>query len=465
MGFGQPARHHSLRRIINNPKVQELHKRIGRRPESASKPAASFLSPADTLALKQKAGSLPSFVVALDSDSDSTEWDDGYPGAYVGYLTSVAVAIRLDELTAAHNSGTGITPENFRKLKKTQSSEATLPGIGIVLDDCEDETESFRRALYEMMGSQDPIGDGKETLLKTYEAIVDGRFNQPTGLKCPFDNDQSQCGAQGADYVLNAGCYKCNCSEKKRLHSTDWLRLSDGLRAGSHSNAFAETAEFLQKLTLLNVLRHMERINALGAAKQIAFIIDGPLSVPGLVASSRPFIEAELQRLNALVKKATDSDLLIVGIEKSGRFVNHFERIEREHQKQHGSEFPRGSLLLPDNDYIRKNIIPGKKTFGESSSFGRRLLYRNVHAVNMVASVPFLRPGDRNIDQKAAPDQFPRLPDVLNLLDAIWSRRYENGVMPLIIAHAEAAIPLHLGNKVFTKLLSEAAGLNKQPRP
>lgn len=464
MGFpGEPTRHHSLRRIVNNPKVRELHQRIRRRPESATKPAASFLSPAATLALKQGATPLPTFVVALDSSSNSIEFDDGYPGASAGYLTSVAVVIRLSELTAAHASGTGIPPEKFRDLKSTQSTEAVLPGMGLLIDDCEDEAESFRRALYEMMAAQDPIGDGAESLLQTYEALVASRLNQTTDLRCPFDNGHSECGGQAQGFVLSAGSYTCSCAKKKRLHSTDWLRLSDGLHADSHSNAVNEAAEFIQKLTLLNVLRFMERTDALSSAANIAFVIDGPLSVPGLVASMKPLVEAELQRINAAVRKQTDSDLLIIGVEKSGRFVNHFARIEREHQKQHGCEFPRGSLLLPDNDYIRKNIIPGIKPFGESSSFGRRLLYRNLHAVNIVASVPYLRAGDDDIVRPAEPAQFPRLADVLNLLDEIWSRQYENGVMPLIVAHAEAAIPLHLGAKVFSKLLKEAGGNRVRP--
>lgn len=461
MGFdGEPTRHLSLRRIVNNPKVRELHARIKRRPAFETTPGASFLGPEATDDLKKTGRGTPAFVVALDSSSNSIEFDDGYPGASAGYLTSVAVVIRLQELTSAHATGHGVPPERFRNLKNTQSSEAVLPGVGLLIDDCEDEAESFRRALYEMMETQDPIGDGTESLLKTYEAIVASRLGQETSLECPFHNGHTECGSEKPQFTLKPGCYECGCSRKRRLHSTDWLRLSDGLSSDSHSSAVNEAAEFIQKLTLLNVLRFMERTQALGAAANIAFVIDGPLSVPGLVASIKPLFLEELQRINREVRKITGTDLLIVGVEKSGRFVNHFERIEREHQKRHAKELPRGSLLLPDNDYIRKNVIPGVKPFGESSSFGRRLLYRNIHAVNLVASVPFLHKDDDDITRKAEIGQFPRLPDVLRLMDEVWSRQYENGVMPLIVAHAEAAIPLHLGAKVFKQILKEAWGKN-----
>jgi len=438
---------------VNNAKVKELHGRIKRRPATHENPGSSFLSPSDTRTIKATGAGQPAFVVALDSSSNSFEFDDGFPGATAGYLTSVAVVIRFSELIAAHKAG-GIAPEKFRELKQIQSSEAVIPGIGLIIDDCEDEQESFRLALYEMMEVQDPIGDGGESLLETYEALIEDRIGKETDLECPHSNGNSEC--QGsAGFILNKGCYFCPCPLKKRLRSTDWLRLSDGLNSESHSNAVNEAAEFIQKLTLLNVLRFMERSNALLAAPGIAFVIDGPLSVPGLVASMQPLVVNELMRINDKVRATSGTDLLVLGIEKSGRFVNHFQRIEREHQKRHSQELPRGSLLLLDNAYIRRNIIPGKKPFGESSSFGRRILYRNIHGVNIVASLPFLREGDEDIVRTAEQSQFPRLPDVLALLDDIWSRQYDNGVMPLIVAHAEAAIPLHLGAKVFAQMLKE----------
>lgn len=46
-------------------------------------------------------------------------------------------------------------------------------------------------------------------------------------------------------------------------------------------------------------------------------------------------------------------------------------------------------------------------------------------------------------------NQFSRLGDVMNLLDMLVSSRHPNSVSPLISAHAEAAIPLNLGKRIF----------------
>lgn len=59
------------------------------------------------------------------------------------------------------------------------------------------------------------------------------------------------------------------------------------------------------------------------------------------------------------------------------------------------------------------------------------------------------------IKKTAKPSQFPRLADTLDLLDLLVSMRYPNAVIPLIAAHAEAAIPLQMGEKVLDKLTRE----------
>jgi hypothetical protein len=43
----------------------------------------------------------------------------------------------------------------------------------------------------------------------------------------------------------------------------------------------------------------------------------------------------------------------------------------------------------------------------------------------------------------------------MHLLDRLVSNRYPNAISPLISAHAEAAIPLNLGKKIFEDIARE----------
>ena len=60
----------------------------------------------------------------------------------------------------------------------------------------------------------------------------------------------------------------------------------------------------------------------------------------------------------------------------------------------------------------------------------------------------------------ANPDQYSRLVDVMDLLDHLASSRYPNSVTPLISAHAEAAIPLHLGRRLFESIAKDIINQN-----
>jgi hypothetical protein len=53
-------------------------------------------------------------------------------------------------------------------------------------------------------------------------------------------------------------------------------------------------------------------------------------------------------------------------------------------------------------------------------------------------------------------DAFPRLGDALNVLDHLSTYLYQDGFMPLVRAHAHAAIPLKRGTNILLGLFGEA---------
>ncbi len=80
--------------------------------------------------------------------------------------------------------------------------------------------------------------------------------------------------------------------------------------------------------------------------------------------------------------------------------------------------------------------------------------YKTKSGALIVASLPFYCEVDKDLNV-ATPDRFPRLSDALNLLDELASTRYPNALIPIISAHAEAAIPMNLGSRILEKLARE----------
>jgi hypothetical protein len=191
----------------------------------------------------------------------------------------------------------------------------------------------------------------------------------------------------------------------------------------------------------------------------IAFFIDGPLAVFGPPAWLSAAISAELKRLNSIVQKETSKDLLIVGIEKTGEFVNHFDEIDQT-EIEGQLLYPPCSFTLLTDDYIKKRINQSSSTrrYGQDTYFGRKLFYKTKNGARIVASIPFLSSEQDTISSDNV-NLYPRFNTVCLLLDKLVSSRYNNAITPLISAHAEASIPLNLGTKVLKQLAQALMGI------
>ena len=184
---------------------------------------------------------------------------------------------------------------------------------------------------------------------------------------------------------------------------------------------------------------------------RLAFFVDGPLAVFGHPAWLSAAISTELKRLNALVREQSGHDMVIVGIEKSGTFVEHLDEIDATETP--GEEFfaPR-SFFLPSDKYIKSRIefSTSPKRYGQDTYFGRKVFYKTASGARIVATIPFLSDDQDTLADE--PARYPQLGITLALLDKLVSSRYPNALAPIVSAHAQAAIPLHLGAKVLQQL-------------
>jgi hypothetical protein len=162
-------------------------------------------------------------------------------------------------------------------------------------------------------------------------------------------------------------------------------------------------------------------------------------------------ISRELKRLNTIVRAATNHDLLILGIEKTGTFVMHFDEIDKA--EDGGANFSNRTFVLPTDKYIKDRIIfsTSTKRYGMDTYFGRKLFYKTASGARIVADIPFLDDRQDTLDTDDT-SLYREFGSICALLDALASSRFPNSVSPLISAHAQAAIPLRLGTKVLQQL-------------
>lgn len=397
-------------------------------------------------------GKLPEFVLAIDGSLQPVPVRDGFPGAEIAYFSFASVLLDM-RLVAELEPQRPASPAAFKDVRSTVPHVMVLPGRNFRQAEDLSPRASFRRVSSQSLKSAGMQLDG-ETLLHTYEALLQHRSNLEDSPKCPYPS----CPRAKDTKLPLTGSEGCSCSNKP-LYSTDWLRIHEGFNdIGENGAAYAEFMQVTERLWLVNALRSMHQGDLLGLSNRIALVLDGPLAVFGHPAWLKDSIKAELTELNEAARSATGEDLLIIGIEKTGQFVDHFLALDRD-SKGTPNQIPNGSLFLLDGNYIKRNIImsDSDRDYGYQTYFGRKFFYKTKTGAMIVGSLPFLRSGDDNLDT-ASIDQFPRIHDALHLLDHLVSSQYPNATVPLVEAHAQAAIARGMNGRILEKLTKDLAG-------
>lgn len=437
---GEFASYEPLRRVLDSEKVKALIERMYRKPSEGE----TFVE--DSLIYKKdlvQSNLQTDLSLAIDGSNHSVKVENGFPGADYGYITIASVLIDLKQVSELAKREF-ISPKEFRETEKASTIESVFPGCNVIIGDESSPKTSLRRTLFEELKNNSVFSDS-ETLLDTYEhlfRIKRRRFSDSRMPRSPIEGIEE-------DMTYDYGEYVCPHTGKA-LFSTDALRLHELMNpSGSNGELFGQIMATLEKLWLIHILRAFEKKGWLATLRRVAFMMDGPLAVFSTSSWLTKVIEVELRRLNDLQKQINGEDLLIIGIEKSGTFYNHFTEIDTTVDGIK-DKFPRQSALLLNDEYIKQNIIFSEslKPYGQDTYFGRKFFYKTLSGHKIVPVVAYYNDFQKNLDT-AIPEQFSRLADVMNLLDRLSSNRYPNSVSPLIAAHSEAAIPLNIGKRIF----------------
>ncbi len=445
---GEFGSYEPLRRILDSPRIQELQDRMRIRLHDGDA--------ARELILVQKANLpesnyQPDLVLAIDGDSRTYKPANGFPGAEIGYVTIASVLIDMQQINELAKEEF-ISPRKFRETEKASTFESVFPGNNVFVPGESSPKSSLRRYLFDEMQRQSIFSEG-ETLLDTYEYLLKiKRSRFPDSEKSGPDSP-----IEGIDEKMTYGYGEFPCKHTgKPLFSTDALRLHELMTpSGSNGELFGQIKSTLEKLWLIHILRAFERKGWLATLRRVAFIMDGPLAVFNTSSWLAKTIAIELRRLNDLQKTMNGTDLLLIGIEKSGSFYNHFTDIDTSIDGL-TDKFPRQSALLLTDKYIKENIIYSEsiKPYGQDTYFGRKLFYKTNNGQKLVAVLATYTDAQKDLET-ATPDQFPRLNDVMNLLDHLESNQYPNSVSALISAHSEAVTPLYFGKRIFEDIARE----------
>ena len=444
------ASYEPLRRILENEKIAQLEQRMKPRDTSLNTQPDGLT--VINVAELQNSDCIPEMVLAIDGSYQCVPIKNGYPGAEIGYVTVASVLMLMKDVKQLAKKEF-IDPKKFRETEKATAFDAVFPGCNIIIDSEKSPRTSLRKMIFEQFQNASAFSDF-ESLLDTYEVLLQDRIDE--GIVHPPANPIEDLEEDDSKKMqISLGVYACN-ETGEQLYSTDALRIHELLNnQGTSGEMYGQLMFAIERLWLVHLLRAFEKKNWLPMLKNVAFVMDGSLAVYSVSAWLVKFIEKEIRRINELQKKLTGNDLMIIGLEKSGHFVEHFNDLDIS-PEGHEGVLPDNSTLLLNDEYIKNNIVFSKssKPYGKDTYFGRKFFFKTKNGYRLVPQLACYTDAQKDITT-ANVSQFPRLSDACALLNDLISRRYPNSINPLISAHAEAAIPLTLGKKMFDDIAQE----------
>ena len=403
------------------------------------------LEPPTQLTLQRREW-LPRRMIAIDGSNITSSVKNGFPGAEVGLITVAVIVVKLENLrNITHRE---IPPPSFfRDMENAHTIQKAVPGIGVLHRDVENDTplNFFRRTVKQAFDdyidtSHEPLSATLHDLLKNHAPKKD-KTCPVDGCDAPYDHTKNKCP-------------ECN----GELYRTDLLRLHEYFNeVGSCGDAHGRLRSILEIISLINILRYFER-EIPERFKDTAFVLDGPLAVFGTPASILHPIRKELLRLNKTARAKTGQDIALFGVEKSGAFYEHWEQIDWDDENGPRTKYPSKTIITPNGDYVRKNIVPGtsekSNPHGNSTHFGRHVLYKTAKGEHVVLNTAMLN-DESQIFSNTGETCYPRLGDILDIMDQLATHLYRDGFMPLVRAHANAAIPIKRGTDIIRNLMEE----------
>lgn len=440
---GEYATGESLRRLEESPAVKNFLGTIRRGEGIGAHGLPDRLEPTRGIGQVTR-------LVVIDSSAVTHTVENGYPGAEASLFNLAAVVLDLAKIRE-FSSGYLPGPEEMRRLERCETLSAVLPGRNVVRSTVpEDSALRFFRATIraELEARLDP---GHESVLETYLRIT-GRENSGHPIQCPVE----ECPLPGGRKItVGAKDAPCECDRRERIHVSDALRTHERFsNEGSSEQAFTAFRIVVEHLALVNILRYFERADGWDVLRTTGFVLDGPLAIFGMPAWLKGHVQREITRLHCLAMDAGGPGILLMGVEKSGQFLDHLRALDWEAGRGERSAIENGTALAPDREYTHRHIVlrpEGAKPHGQDTYYGRKVLYKNAVGQHSVITTPIVNDAGDDRDCTAE-EAFPRIGEVLDIVDELGTHLYADGFAPLVRAHAHAAIPLRAGTRMLEEI-------------
>lgn len=381
-------------------------------------------------------------ILSIDGGYAETFIKSGFPSASIVFFNFGALLFELADLENLETSVI-INPEDLKKLKEIGKIPLALPSQNILIKGSEDFTHGVRKIVFDFFCNKENSALKGESFIEALQWLIfEGWDTKKGSIKldfCPYQ------GCEGDKIMFSnsnqkiAECPKCH----KEVYLTDYFRFHEVINEPNGARGmFGYLSSLIEQLILVQVIKYIYTNNKQMLAK-IVFIKDGPLAFFGQTFRLYEPMRKLMKHL-FIAGDAGKSIINLVGIEKSGPFVEHAFFIQEKLEKNH--------YYILDTEYIGKYIAPSSQDpYGENTYYGSKVIYKTEEGDILVLSIPV-----NEYLSKPQRENFSNIDVVLSVLSKLKCNMYENSVVPIALINKLVSISEFPSSKILEKFVKKS---------
>lgn len=356
-------------------------------------------------------------VIAIDGGRQEIPVKSDFPSSVITFFQFGALYFSISDLDNLYVKPF-IEPSDMAKLKEIQRYKFVLPTKNIKILDSETLTSSIRTSIHNFFVSSQVGGDKFIDSLKWF--LFEEYSKKKVGWTlawCPSCKKSDIY--LSSDNIKADNTFDCpHCSAC--IYLTDAFRLheliDDELGA---TGIIGYLGSVLEQMVLIHLIKIILQTKPT-LLNEIIFIKDGQLAFYGQTANLH-------KPMRKLINFLFDNhNLYLVGLEKSGAFVEHADEISQRMQP--------GTALLLNNDHIYKYITPGKadssNPYGGTTYYGNKVIYKSDdHRVYVITIAT------RDVVAFPSVSHFPNIDVLLQNVKKLKCDMYDSALIPVSLAN------------------------------
>lgn len=378
-------------------------------------------------------------IITIDGGYSETYINKGFPSTSLAFFNFGALLINTDDLESLNKTNI-INPEDLKKLKEINKISMAIPAKNILMKGSSDFSDGVRKVIYDFFVSSHSSAVSNETLMDVLEWLILEKW-EGTKHEIPIDFcPNKECSSKKT--IFNEGENKVICCEcGKEIYLTDYFRFHELINEPNGATGiFGYLASLIEQVLMVQIIKYIYNNNKLYLSN-VLFIKDGPLAFFGQTFRLHIPMRKLINHLFGLLGN-NENLISMVGLEKSGPFVEHAffikEKLERNHY-----------YLLSD-EYIRKYVVPQNTAtvYGHNTYYGWKVIYKTSDSDVLVLSIPV-----DTYNGNPSKNNFANIDRVLGVLDKMRCNMYENSIVPLALINKLVSISEFPSSNILEKFI------------